>query len=159
MASVTTLFNLTSSLPPSSSSLVLVTGFFDLLHSEHRQFLDRAKRAGDYLVVGLESDLRARQLKGQQRPFQPQLLRAHQLAQLNTVDLVVLLPLNFSQSPLRRLLIRLLRPHILAVSSHTPHQDRKRSLVEQYGGCLLVVHQHNPKVSTTSLSQKLYNHS
>src|SRR3990172_12032671 len=53
--------------------IVLVTGVFDLLHDEHRNFLKVAKKAGDFLIVGLESDTRVRALKGVGRPVHDQL--------------------------------------------------------------------------------------
>ncbi len=159
MAPITTIFNLTNQLPPSPQTLALATGFFDLFHSEHRHFLAKAKSVADFLLVGVEADLRARQLKGFHRPYQPQFQRAFQLSQLRVVDLVVLLPLNFSQAHIRDLFLGLVKPQILAVSSHSPNQPAKRSLVEKYGGRLLIVHQHNPQISTTILTQTLYNHS
>ncbi len=155
MAPITTFFNLTQFLP--SSQKVLVTGFFDLLHQEHQLFLRKASQAGNFLIVGVESDYRARLLKGLDRPFQPQLQRASQLAKLDYVDLVVLLPLNFSLSSLRELLLSLIKPQILAVSAHTPNQAQKKNFVQKYGGKLLVVHHHNPQISTTILAKNLYN--
>ena len=155
MAPITTFFNLTQFLP--SSQKVLVTGFFDLLHQEHQLFLRKASQAGDFLIVGVESDYRARLLKGSSRPFQSQFQRASQLAKLNYVDLIVLLPLNFSLPSLRETLLKLIKPKVLAVSAHTPNQTQKQRLIQKYGGQLLVVHQHNPQISTTILAKKLYN--
>jgi hypothetical protein len=43
------------------------------------------------------------------------------------------------------------RPQIYAISSHTAHQKSKTFLVEKYGGKLLVVHEHNPEISTTKI--------
>ncbi len=157
MAKIATLFDLTEHLPPANQTKVLVTGFFDLFHREHRRFLKKAKSEADFLIVGVESDLRARLLKGSERPYQPQSFRVSQLAKLETVDLVVFLPLNFYQSNLRKLLLDLIKPQILAVSSHSPNLEQKRLMIEQFGGKLKVVHQHNPQVSTTILAKKLYN--
>jgi hypothetical protein len=42
-----------------------------------------------------------------------------------------------------------LRPDILAVSSHSPHQEKKQEMVEKYGGKLMVVTQHDPQYSST----------
>jgi bifunctional ADP-heptose synthase (sugar kinase/adenylyltransferase) len=45
----------------SHSQLTLVTGVFDVLHQEHRRFLQAAKQLSKILVVGLESDQRVRE--------------------------------------------------------------------------------------------------
>ncbi len=156
MAPITTLFELTT-LIPNDLSKVVVTGFFDLFHSEHRHFLIKAKSQAQFLIVGVESDLRARQLKSFSRPYQTQQQRALQLSRFESVDLVVLLPLNFNQPYLRELFIQLIKPQILAVSSHSPHQSQKRLLIKKYGGQLKVVYSQNPNISTTILGEKLYN--
>lgn len=72
--------------------IVLVGGCFDILHPGHVIFLEKAKKAGDMLVVFLESDKKVRKLKGMNRPMQIQLDRAQVLSALRSVDYVVLLP-------------------------------------------------------------------
>lgn len=135
-------------------SIVLATGFFDLLHQEHRKFLKKAAKQADTLVVAVESDQRARKLKGEGRPRQTQKTRAKNLAKLPYVDHVILLPDNFGQPEVKERLLKNLQPDLLAISSHTPHQKEKQKLVEKYGGKLKIVHQHNPEVSTTKILKK-----
>jgi len=53
-------------------TVVLVTGVFDIFHSEHKVFLQKAKQAGDILLVGIESDVRVTQIKGPGRPINSQ---------------------------------------------------------------------------------------
>lgn len=132
-------------------TVVLATGVFDLLHQEHVNFLRKAKAAGDFLVVGIESDTRVRQMKGPTRPIRDQATRLHQVQALGFVDVVFVLPEQFSQPADHRQLLAEVRPNILAISSHTAHQDAKKALLEEFGGQLQVVHQHNPAISTTIL--------
>jgi hypothetical protein len=73
------------------------------------------------------------------------------LESLGIIDLVFILPEHFSQPAQHRQLIAEVRPDIFAVSSHTSHLDKKREIVESFGGTLQVVHDHNPEVSTTLL--------
>lgn len=134
-----------------SQKVVLVTGVFDLLHQEHRNFLARAKKAGDLLVVGVESDQRVRQLKGWGRPVQSQGERRWQLAQLSVVDWAFVLPKKFSQPEQHLKLLRQLQPDVLAVSAHTSYLAEKRELMAQVGGEVRVVYEHQPGVSTTAL--------
>lgn len=137
--------------------VVLVTGVFDLLHQEHRTFLEKAKQAGDFLLVGVESDVRVRQIKGPDRPIQTQSLRLDAIQQLSCVDAAFVLPEEFNRPEHYRQLIDEVRPEILAVSSHSPHLDKKRAVLAEFGGKVEVVHQHNPAVSTTQLlSQKRF---
>jgi len=71
-------------------TLVLTNGHFDLLHVGHVRCLQQAKRLGDVLVVGLNSDASTRALKGAGRPLVPQEERAEVLAALECVDFVVI---------------------------------------------------------------------
>ena len=73
-------------------SIVATNGCFDLLHYGHIRYLQRAKRSGDLLVVGLNGDSSVRQLKGPERPLVPQKFRAAVLAALECVDAVVIFP-------------------------------------------------------------------
>lgn len=136
---------------PLDRTLVLVTGVFDLLHDEHQNFLTKAKEHGDYLLVGIEPDSRVKLLKGQNRPIWNQDRRWTELKQLKSVDFVFILPEQFNEPEERERLVALIRPSMLAVSSHTPHLDKKRALIEKYGGSVVIVHQFNPSVSTTKL--------
>ncbi|MBD3250521.1 MAG: adenylyltransferase/cytidyltransferase family protein [Candidatus Pacebacteria bacterium] len=131
--------------------LVLVTGVFDLLHREHLRFLQKAKAAGDLLLVGLESDERVRAIKGPDRPVNDEQTRLRHLSNVEAVDQVFLLPVTFNRPEQHRALLREIRPDVLAVSSHTPHLEEKKEIVERVGGELRVVHQHNPDISTTKL--------
>jgi D-beta-D-heptose 7-phosphate kinase/D-beta-D-heptose 1-phosphate adenosyltransferase len=88
--------------------VVFTNGCFDLLHVGHITLLEQARRLGDRLVVGLNSDNSVRQVKGPQRPMVAQHERAKILAALSAVDAVVI----FDESaPLR--LIETLRPDVL----------------------------------------------
>lgn len=133
------------------TKLVLATGFFDLLHSEHINFLTKARAVGDVLIVAVESDERARLLKGEGRPIETQKIRAEHL--LPYCDYVIELGADFDNPAAFESLIAAVRPTVLAVSSHTLHQDKKQALVVKYGGSLKIVHDWNPSISTTKKLQ------
>ena len=155
------------------SKLVLATGFFDLLHQEHINFLRKAKAAGDVLIVAVESDERARALKGEGRPIETQDVRCQHLLDLelpagpglaghnniparpvpngHIVDYVISLPDDFDNPVAFEKLISVVRPDIYAVSFHSDHLKNKTLLTEKYGGQLVVVHAHNPSISTTQI--------
>ncbi len=135
-------------------TIILVTGVFDLLHSEHVAFLQNAKDLGGRLFVGIESDLRVRKLKGEGRPVQSALERKKALIALKFVDKVFILPNQFETESDHLHLLKFVKPDILAVSSHTPHLDVKRRLMKRVGGKVAVVRNHNPSISTTKILQK-----
>lgn len=131
--------------------IVLVTGVFDLFHIEHRRFLRKAKAVGDVLIVGVESDPRVKKLKGMTRPTYPAPLRVEQITQTGLADAVFILPEKFDERIDHLRLLQIIRPHILAVSEHTPHLVGKQALMRQIGGEMMIVHSQNPALSTTLL--------
>jgi D-beta-D-heptose 7-phosphate kinase / D-beta-D-heptose 1-phosphate adenosyltransferase len=69
-------------------NVVVTNGCFDLLHRGHVQYLEEAKRCGDVLVLGLNSDESIKRLKGDSRPINSELDRAMVLAGLESVDYI-----------------------------------------------------------------------
>ena len=72
--------------------VVLTNGVFDLLHTGHLFFLQKARTLGDALFVMLNGDDSVRALKGPLRPVQTEIERAYALAALGCVDGVVIFP-------------------------------------------------------------------
>src|SRR5215831_13233805 len=66
--------------------IVFTNGVFDILHPGHVRYLQAARRHGDLLIVGLNSDASVRRNKGPERPINPE--RAEVLAALACVDAV-----------------------------------------------------------------------
>ncbi len=134
--------------------VVLVTGVFDALHNEHDAFLRKAKAQGDVLLIGVESDARVRQIKGSDRPVYSEAERVAALESLALAERVFVLPEQFSDPKEHLALLRQVQPDILAVSSHSPHLKEKEQLLQEIGGRVVVVHQHNPTISSTILLEK-----
>jgi rfaE bifunctional protein nucleotidyltransferase chain/domain len=88
--------------------VVFTNGCFDLLHPGHVALLKQARRLGDVLVVGLNSDRSVRRLKGPGRPILKAADRATVLAALRSVDYVTIFP-----EPTPAQAIRLLTPDVL----------------------------------------------
>lgn len=72
--------------------LVVTNGCFDLLHVGHVTYLESARNQGDLLLVGVNGDEGVRQLKGPQRPVNPEIDRALVLAALESVSAVFIFP-------------------------------------------------------------------
>lgn len=95
--------------------VVFTNGCFDLLHVGHIRYLQEAKSLGDILVLGLNSDMSVRNLKGESRPIQNELDRGEILAALACVDYVIVFS---EETPLR--LIEAVRPDILVKGGDWP---------------------------------------
>lgn len=89
--------------------IVLANGCFDLLHVGHVRYLREARRLGDVLFVGINSDAAVARLKGPGRPIMPAAERVEILSALRDVDHVVV----FDEDTADRLVERL-RPHVHA---------------------------------------------
>jgi rfaE bifunctional protein nucleotidyltransferase chain/domain len=87
--------------------VVLTNGVFDLLHTGHLYYLQKARALGDELVIALNSDASVRALKGPARPVQTEEQRAYALAALACVDGIVIF-----REPRLTAEIRALRPDI-----------------------------------------------
>lgn len=89
--------------------IVLANGCFDLLHVGHIRYLGAARRLGDVLFVGINSDAAVTRLKGRGRPLMPAAERVEILSALRDVDHVVL----FDEDTADRL-AEALKPHVHA---------------------------------------------
>ncbi len=88
--------------------IVFTNGVFDILHAGHVDYLTRARKLGDLLIVGLNTDASVKVNKGDLRPIVPYKYRAKMLAALTVVDYIV--PLE-RKTPDK--LIPLINPDIL----------------------------------------------
>ena len=73
--------------------IVWVNGCFDILHTGHLDLLKYAKNLGNvrnFLIVGIDSDQRVKELKGENRPINNQKDRKRMLESLRFVDKVVI---------------------------------------------------------------------
>ncbi|HOW28060.1 MAG TPA: D-glycero-beta-D-manno-heptose 1-phosphate adenylyltransferase [Elusimicrobiota bacterium] len=89
-------------------TVAFTNGCFDLFHAGHVRTLQTARRQGDVLVVGLNSDRSVRRLKGPSRPLVPQRDRATVMAALSCVDFVTVFN---EETPAR--LIETIRPDVV----------------------------------------------
>ena len=70
--------------------IVFTNGCFDLLHVGHIRYLAQAKKLGDFLIIGLNSDSSVKELKGEDRPINSFEDRATLLLAIKSVDLVIM---------------------------------------------------------------------
>lgn len=110
--------------------VAFTNGVFDILHVGHVRYLAAARRLGDLLVVGLNSDASVRRIKGPNRPITPQRERAEILLSLRSVDYVTVFD---DETPYR--LIKAILPDVLVKGADWAHDDIVgHDLVESAGG-------------------------
>jgi len=110
--------------------VVFTNGVFDLLHRGHVRYLAQARRCGDVLVVGVNSDQSTRAGKGSDRPITPEAERAEILGALASVDAVVIFD---EDTPLE--LITALQPDVLVKGGDwAENAIVGREVVEARGG-------------------------
>jgi rfaE bifunctional protein nucleotidyltransferase chain/domain len=111
-------------------TLVFTNGVFDLLHPGHVRYLQDARKEGDALIVGVNSDRSVRAIKGPERPLTPEAERAEILAALACVDAVVIFDEDDPQQIIERL-----QPDVLVKGADWP-EDRiiGRQTVQARGG-------------------------
>ncbi len=134
--------------------LVFTNGVFDLLHPGHIDVLMGARREGDHLVVGLNSDDSVRRLnKGPERPVRTEAERAYVLAALACVDAVVV----FEQDTPLELVQQLTPDVIVKGGDYSPETIVGADVVRARGGRVVVIPL-TPGQSTTSIIAKLRRH-
>ena len=130
--------------------VVFTNGVFDLLHPGHVDVLLGARRRGDTLVVGMNSDASVRRLKGPDRPVRSESERSYVLAALSMVDAVV----PFEQDTPLELIVQL-RPDVLVKGGdYTESTIVGAREVRGWGGEVIVIPL-TPGQSTTSIIQRL----
>ena len=114
--------------------IVFANGCFDLLHAGHVRYLESAKKMGDVLILGINSDSCVHALKGEGRPLQPEEHRAEILASLECVDYVLVF-----DTPTVDGILEELRPDVHAKGTdYTEESVPERETVRAYGGQVAV---------------------
>lgn len=134
----------------SGKRIVFTNGCFDLLHLGHVKYFQFARKQGDLLVVGVNTDDGIRRLKGPKRPIMNEADRLGVLEELESIDYLIQFD---DDTPLR--LIERIRPDVLVKGSNYP-KDKVVGwdFVESYGGDVTLAPLVDGK-STSAVIQKI----
>jgi rfaE bifunctional protein nucleotidyltransferase chain/domain len=112
-------------------TVVFTNGVFDLLHVGHLEYIEQAKKLGDFLIVGINGDRSTYRLKGFGRPIIPAEERARLVAALVPVDVTV----TFNQDTAEQL-VDALRPDVYVKGGNWGERrpPPEAAVVEAYGG-------------------------
>jgi D-beta-D-heptose 7-phosphate kinase / D-beta-D-heptose 1-phosphate adenosyltransferase len=115
--------------------IVFTNGCFDLLHAGHVTYLEQAKKRGDKLILGLNTDRSVSAIKGDSRPIVNENDRARVLAALESVDAVILFD---EDTPLN--LINAIKPNVIAKGSdYSADQVVGGKEVQSWGGEIALI--------------------
>jgi rfaE bifunctional protein nucleotidyltransferase chain/domain len=108
--------------------IVLTSGSFDIIHEGHSMYLEAARRFGDFLIVGLDSDDKIRSRKGPDRPAVPQMERLRMVTHQRGVGLVTLKHAYHA----RWQLIKTVSPDVLVATEDTYTEAEIAELEARY---------------------------
>ncbi len=130
--------------------IVFTNGCFDILHTGHLKYLTKAREAGDYLIVGLNTDESVKKNKGPLRPIVEQQERAEMLCGLECVDCVVFFD---EETPAE--IIEFIKPDVLVKGAQYEEKDIVGAkFVREHGGILIRAEMVSG-ASTTGIIEKI----
>lgn len=133
-----------------NKKVVFTNGCFDILHVGHLRYLNEAKKQGDVLIIGVNSDASVKRLKGESRPINNQFDRAEMLSGLKAVDYTVIFEEDTPEE-----LIATLKPSIHVKGGDYKKEDLPETIiVESYGGEVRILSFVEGK-STTNIVKKI----
>lgn len=111
------------------------SGSFDLLHSGHLDYLEKARSQSDCLIVGINSDASVRSYKDEKRPIIREFDRARLIAGLHCVDYVfVFSELNNNQN------ITILKPDLyFKAGDYSKEKLSSAPIIEEIGGKVVII--------------------
>jgi D-glycero-beta-D-manno-heptose 1-phosphate adenylyltransferase len=117
------------------NKIVFTNGCFDILHLGHIEYLAKAADLGGVLLIGLNSDVSVKKIKGTHRPINDEHSRAMVLASLSFVDAIVLFD---EETPYE--LIKLIQPDILVKGNdYKVEEIAGHDIVLAHGGEIITI--------------------
>ena len=134
------------------NKIVFTNGCFDLIHLGHLEILARSADLGDKLIVGINSDMSIKKIKGNSRPIIEEDSRAKQLAAIEFVDAVILFNEDTPYD-----LINVLKPDVLTKGGDYKKNDIVgNQLINKEHGKVVIIPL-TQGYSTTSILEKIKN--
>jgi rfaE bifunctional protein nucleotidyltransferase chain/domain len=132
-------------------TVVFTNGTFDILHRGHVEYLQGAKKLGNILVVGLNTDASIRRIKGNDRPINRNADRAIVLSALGCVDYVCMFG---EDTPYR--LIQALVPDVLVKGADWSISNIVgKDVVEEHGGIVRTIRLTRGRSTTNTIERVL----
>jgi len=144
------LIKIIQKLKKQNKKIVTTNGVFDILHLGHVKYLEAAKKIGDVLIVGVNTDASVKQNKGNKRPINDEKSRIGVLAGLESVDYAFL----FNEKDPKKW-IEQIKPDIhIKAGDYKMHQIIEKDAVEKNNG-KIVIAKMEKNHSTTKIINKI----
>lgn len=115
--------------------IIMTNGCFDLMHTGHIDYLQKARELGDKLIVAVNSDESVRELKGSGRPINQLEQRMIMLSALECVDWVI----PFTEDTPERLYCRVLPDVIVKGGDYKPEEVAGGDCIKAKGGEVKII--------------------
>ena len=144
------LIRIVKNLKSKNKKIVTTNGVFDILHCGHVKYLEEAKKMGDILIVGVNTDKSVKQNKGDKRPINDEKSRLSVLAALECVDYAFLFDEKDPKSWLSKV-----KPNIhVKAGDYKLNQIIEKDAVEKNGGKIIIA-KVEKNYSTTKIIDKI----
>jgi len=152
IVSLNELINVVKKLRRYNKKITTTNGVFDILHLGHVKYLEEAKKIGDILIVGVNSDSSVKRIKGSRRPINDEKSRMGVIAALESVDYAFLFNEKYPRDWLNKI-----KPNIhVKAGDYKMNQIIEKNIVEKNNGRLVII----PMIrgySTTNIIKKILN--
>ncbi|MFO8016581.1 MAG: D-glycero-beta-D-manno-heptose 1,7-bisphosphate 7-phosphatase [Candidatus Woesearchaeota archaeon] len=145
--------SIASSLRKEEKKIVTLNGSFDLIHSGHIYLIQEARKQGDVLVIGLNSDRSYGQYKDERGPIMGEMHRAAIISAMQDVDYVVLFD---ETTPIK--FIEAVKPHVHCNGAEYEEDCVEAQAVREVGGRLHLIREADEggdKISTTGIMERI----
>jgi D-beta-D-heptose 7-phosphate kinase/D-beta-D-heptose 1-phosphate adenosyltransferase len=132
------------------NKVVLTLGSWDMLHVGHMKYIEEAKRRGDILIVGVDSDAKITERKGKNRPIVKQKERVEMLAHLKHVDMLFIIDGEETSISVTEKI----KPNVLVMSKTSQNKDNEIKLKKNCDSIIILPAQ--AETSTTAKIRKLH---
>lgn len=152
LKSINEINKIVENLKKHGKKIVLANGCFDILHVGHIRYLREAKKLGDCLIVGVNSDESVKNIKDTNRPIISLEERIKILNEIEFIDYLIVISEDTADE-----IIRIIKPDIHAKGTdYTLNNVPEKDVVASYGGKVAIVG--DPKShSTKSIIEKILN--
>jgi len=150
--SLNELIKIVDKLKYQNKKIITTNGVFDILHLGHVKYLEEAKKLGDILIVGVNTDKSVKGNKGDKRPINDEKSRMKVLAALGSVDYVFLFNEKDPSSWINKI-----KPNIhVKAGDYKLNRIIEKDAVEKNGGKVIIT-KAEKDYSTTNLINKILN--
>ena len=133
-----------------NKKIVTTNGAFDLFHTGHLKTLNFAKKQGDVLIVGLNSDSSIKKYKSKKRPIIPEKERAKLVAATEPVNYVTIFE---EETPV--ILLQMIKPNVHVKGLEYKEKIPEKDVVEVNGGKIVFIERDKTDTSTTRIIEKI----